>query len=257
MIALSTLLIVIRIYKGCNMKFKSQLTEGVFLKRYYGFLTLVALKNYRKLIIRCPQLGLLKGCDILGSKIWFSNPTHLMTEYLHTMELVEVDGGHLVAVNPEYTKILVIEAIKRGVIKELQNYDEIRQDVSFKQNEKIDILLQKGLDQAYIHVVPVTWGNLQGEGLYPNSIQESLEHLHKLISLKQKGNRAVLLFSVQHTGVHYVKSSDSINPEYSKLLREAISIGVEVLAYKAKITLSGMMLDTKIPVLCPEGILPT
>ena len=99
------------------MKFCSKLTEATLLKRSIKFLVEAALLDKQRIMLRCPNLGRLLGCDILGTKLWFSNP--IGYHCLPTWELAEVDGGHLVCVNPEYILSLVLDGIKAKVITEL------------------------------------------------------------------------------------------------------------------------------------------
>src|SRR5205814_1842266 len=44
---------------------------------------------------------------------------------------------------------------------------------------------------------------------------------------------------------------EAIDPEYGRTLREAIAAGVEVLAYRARVTSREIRLETRIPVACP------
>ena len=48
-----------------------------------------------------------------------------------------------------------------------------------------------------------------------------------------------------------VRPADGIDVEYGRMLREAIAAGVEVMAYRAKITPGEIRLEKRIPVVCP------
>ena len=97
------------------MKFNSQLIEATLLKRQYQFLVEIILNSKRKYMIRCPYLGNMAGLDILGSRIWFSKAVGHQS--LDDWEIVEVDGGHLVCINPELVKPLIIEGMKKDTFK--------------------------------------------------------------------------------------------------------------------------------------------
>ena len=47
------------------------------------------------------------------------------------------------------------------------------------------------------------------------------------------GERAVLLFCVNHTGVSEVRPADHIDAAYGDLLRQAADAGVELMAWQA------------------------
>ena len=53
----------------------------------------------------------------------------------------------------------------------------------------------------------------------------------------------MLIFCVQHTGIERVFPADHIDKEYGRTLRKAIEAGVEVIAYKAAISLSNMRIE--------------
>jgi sugar fermentation stimulation protein A len=70
------------------------------------------------------------------------------------------------------------------------------------------------------------------------------------MAVKAQGDRAVLFFCVLHSGINVVCPADSIDPEYGRLLREAIEGGVEVMAYKADISPREITIKNRIAVLC-------
>lgn len=64
----------------------------------------------------------------------------------------------------------------------------------------------------------------------------------------QLGNRAILFFCVQHTGVQVVKPADHIDPAYGKQLREAAQSGVEVMAWRWQLSAQGAAVECRLPV---------
>ena len=52
----------------------------------------------------------------------------------------------------------------------------------------------------------------------------------------QNGYRAVLLFTVLHSGIEKVSPAHHIDPQYSKLLKNAQEQGVEILCYAAQLS---------------------
>jgi sugar fermentation stimulation protein A len=67
--------------------------------------------------------------------------------------------------------------------------------------------------------------------------------------LKERGLRPVQVYCVQRGDVQEVRPADEIDPAYGRTLREAIGAGVEVLAYRAEVTIEGVTLAARIPVL--------
>lgn len=237
------------------MKFKSILTEAILLKRHFRFLAEVALKNKRKRMLYCPNLGPLINCDVLGSRVWFSTANRLSRGYLDTWELVEVNGGWLVSINPEYAKYLVIEGLEQNAFAELNGYHFLHSPLMPLLKEGIELLLKENGEQCFLCIEPVLFGTEQGDGYFPEMIGRGISSLHELISLREAGHRTVLFFCVQHTGIQCIRPANTIDPHYGKLLREAVANGVEVIAYRTHITLREMQLTTKIPVLLSEDII--
>ena len=56
------------------------------------------------------------------------------------------------------------------------------------------------------------------------------------MEMHHQGHRAILFFCVQHTGIDRVAPAEMIDPTYTQTLREAVSLGVEVMAWGADIT---------------------
>ena len=232
------------------MKFNSHLTEAVFLKRILRFMAEIVLPNRQKLMIRCPNIGDMSGCDILGTRIWFSNAVGY--NCLPTWELVEVDGGYLVSINPELMKPLVIDALKQNVIPELKDYNVLHAGGHYDQFRSQFLLLEKNQQQCYVGIEQVIASSENGDGYFPGSAGDGVENLYALIQAKEDGHRAVLFYCVMHSGIKNIKPAMHIDPEYYKLLLRAMSVGVEVIAYRLSINLETIELTTSLPVCISE-----
>jgi sugar fermentation stimulation protein A len=229
------------------MRFSSNLTEATLLKRSIKFLAEIVLNNGQKLMIRCPNLNPMIGCDILGTKLWYS--TAVGYHCLPTWEIVEVDGGHLVGINPEIIKPLVIEGIKKGIIEEFSSYNVLHAGNTYEPNSQNWVLLEKENEKCYVCLEHVTLGNDHGEGFFPEIYGMGIKSINNLIKIHQDGRKAILFFCVMHTGVKNIKAAYHIDPNYEEALQKAVDAGVKLLAYKASITMQGVEFTTKIPIL--------
>jgi sugar fermentation stimulation protein A len=77
------------------------------------------------------------------------------------------------------------------------------------------------------------------------------KHLRELMHVVDTGSRAVLLFCVQRGDVGEVRPADAVDAAYGGTLREALCRGVEVLAYRAAVSVQGIVLQSLLPVVCP------
>ncbi len=229
------------------MKFGNQLTEAILLKRVIRFMGEVVLPNRQKIMVRCPNIGDLRGCDILGTKIWYSSAVGY--HCLPTWELVEVDEGYLVCINPELMKPLVIEAIKGEVIEGLVGYNILHAGGQYDQFRSQFLLLEKKEQQCYVGIEQVLLCDESGVGLFPTRLGEGIDNLHALIQARNEGHRAVLIYCVMHAGVNAIKPQFAEDSAYYLLLQQAMHAGVEIVAYKTTISLESIELNTQLPVM--------
>lgn len=237
------------------MNFDEPLTEGILERRYKRFLADVRLTDGVLITVHCPNTGSLMGCAEPGSRVWLSRSSKPGRKYPYTWELVQVDGRVTVGINTGLSNHLVQEALQSGVITELDGYARIRREVRFgEENSRVDLLLDDGgrVPECYLEVKNVTAAVDGGVALFPDAVSiRGTRHLRELIRVVESGARAALCFCVQRSDVKAVRPADEIDPGYGRALREAIASGVEVLAYRARVTRRGITLSRRIPVVCP------
>lgn len=227
------------------MKFDLPLQPATLLRRYKRFLADVELPDDKQATIHCPNTGSMQNCVLEGSPCWYSVSDNPKRKYPYTLELVTTLGGHLAGINTGLANKLVKEAIENGVIQELAAYKTLQTEVKYgDENSRIDFLLSSpclssgNKPKCYVEVKSVTLHMGKGQGLFPDSVsQRGTKHLRELMVMVERGNRAVLMFCVQHSGIERVSPADQIDPLYGQTLREAIQKGVEVIAYKTHISL--------------------
>ena len=234
------------------MLFKRPLVEGRLIRRYKRFLADIQLPE-GVVTAACPNTGSLMGCCEAGSRVWLSESDSATRKYRHTWELVQV-GRTMVGINTGLPNALVAEAIGNGTIGELSGYSSVRREVAYgEERSRVDLVLEEA-DRApcYVEVKNVTAAANKGVALFPDCVSErGSRHLRELMRLKASGLRPVQLYCVQRGDVNEVRPADGIDHEYGRTLREAIAAGVEVLAYRAKVTPAEIRLAERIPVVCP------
>ena len=234
------------------MLFRSPLVEGRLIRRYKRFLADIQLAQ-GVITAACPNTGSLMGCCDAGLRVWLSESDSASRKYRHTWELVEV-GEVMVGINTGLPNALVREAIEAGTIPELSGYASMRREVAYgEEGSRVDLVLESpDRDACYVEVKNVTAAASKGVALFPDCVSErGARHLRELVRMKRKGLRPVQVYCVQRGDVREVRPADGIDYEYGQALREAIAAGVEVLAYRAKVTASEIRLEERIPVVCP------
>jgi sugar fermentation stimulation protein A len=210
------------------------------LRRYKRFLADLRLPDGSEITAHCPNTGSMKNCVIENSPCWYSWSDSKTRKYPQTLEVVTTPGSYLAGINTARANRLVEDALVASAIPELAGYGLCRREQPYgKEKSRIDLLLDQHPRDAracYVEIKNVTLMEAEGQGFFPDAVSErGTKHLRELMDVVQRGQRAVLLFCVQHTGITQVSPADHIDPVYARTLREACAGGVEVLAYGADI----------------------
>ncbi len=232
------------------MRFETPLQEATLLRRYKRFLADVRLLDGRELTVHTPNTGSMLGCAQPGSRIWIRHSGNPARKYPWSWEISETAEGVKVGVNTLLSNHLVREGIDTGVIDELSGYDTVRSEVRYgAERSRIDLLLEKrGEHRCYVEVKNVTAADA-GVAFFPDApTARGVKHLRELAEMVNNGERAVLLFCVQREDVYAVRPADHIHPEYGWALRNAAGQGVELVAYRAAVSLQGIRLEVPLPI---------
>jgi sugar fermentation stimulation protein A len=217
------------------MIFAQPLQAAILIKRYKRFLADVEAEDGRLLTIHCPNSGSMRGCSIPGSEVMISRSDNPKRKYPHTLEMVKVKMNW-VGVNTALTNRIVAEAFARGVIAEIGTVDHIQREVKTSARTRLDFLLQQGARKIYVEVKNCTLVE-EDVAMFPDAVTvRGTKHLRELLSLKQAGFEAAVLFCVQRQDAHSFAPARHIDPEYGDTLSLVHSRGVLVLAYEAEVT---------------------
>jgi len=241
------------------VKFSPLLREARLIKRYKRFLADVVLPDGSCTTLHCPNTGSMLGCASSGSRVWYSHSANPARKYPGTWELVEVAQGHLAGINTGLANRLVEEALHREVIAPLLGYTTLQREVPYgEEGSRIDFLLtghtQRPDEKCYVEVKNVTMGLGNGDGAFPDAVTaRGVKHLRELVSMRARGHRAMLVFCVQHSGIERVRPAYEIDPVYAAMLRTAKAAGVELSAWRARMSSEEIVLDTELPVVLPDS----
>ncbi|MDP9529832.1 DNA/RNA nuclease SfsA [Pseudomonas protegens] len=233
------------------MRFDPALEQGRLLRRYKRFLADIETATGELLTIHCPNTGSMFNCMVEGGQVWFSRSNDPKRKLPGTWEISETPQGRLACVNTGRANGLVEEALRAGLISELNGFTGLKREVPYGQeNSRIDFRLDYPHGPAYVEVKSVTLG-FDGSPVaaFPDAVtQRGAKHLRELASLAREGIRAVLLYCVNLSGIDAVRPAEEIDPGYAAALREAVAAGVEVLAYGVRLTAQEVCIDRRLDV---------
>jgi sugar fermentation stimulation protein A len=230
------------------MDFQQELARGTLLRRYKRFFADVVLEDGRAVTAHVPNPGAMLGLKDEGLGVRLSRSNDPKRKLAWTLEMVEACGG-LVGVNTMHPNRLAEEAIAAGRIAELAGYAEMRREVRYDTDSRIDILLTApDRPPAYVEVKNVHFMRQPGLAEFPDCVTaRGVKHLKALERVAASGGRAVMLFVVQRMDCDQFDTADDIDTAYGPALRDAAARGVEVLCYACHLTDSGIRLDQPLP----------
>ncbi len=235
------------------MTFAKPLIPGVLIRRYQRFLADVDLGG-ETVTAHCPNPGTMMGLNAPGARVWLSKSDNAARRLSHTLEIVEAAVGsqhHLVGINTGHPNRLVEGAIRNGTIAELQGYSELRREVRYGQNSRIDLLLS-GADgpPCYVEVKNVHLVREAGRAEFPDCVTaRGAKHLREMAAMVSAGHRAVLVFCVQRADAGGFSLAGDIDPAYVAAFAEALAAGVECLVYRCHISLEAIRITDRISLL--------
>ena len=235
------------------MRFPSPLQRGRLLIRYKRFLADIELENGETVTAHCTQPGTMMGLTEPGNRVWVSESDNPKRKLKFSWELVEVDLGNgpvMVGVNTGLPNKLAAETIRGGAIKELTGYSELRREVAYGTNSRVDILLEEnGIKSCYLEIKNVGLMREHGRAEFPDAVTtRGTKHLGELSAMVREGNRAMLLYVVQREDAEHFVVARDIDPDYGQAFDEARAAGVEALAYACTLSDEEIVIRGRIPI---------
>lgn len=235
------------------MKFSSPLVQGTLVKRYKRFLADVDLGG-DMLTAHCANPGAMLGLAEPGSRVWLSESDNPKRKLKFSWELVEVDlgaGPTLVGINTSHPNKLIEEAIVSGKINDLSDYSNLRREVKYGANSRIDILLENDdTTRCYVEVKNVHLMRKLGLAEFPDSVTaRGAKHLHELANMTREGHRAVMVYLVQRGDAGQMALARDIDPGYARAFDAAREAGVEAVAYACTLSQECIEVSRAIPVI--------
>ncbi len=225
-----------------------ELYPGTLLKRYKRFLADVRLTDGRTITAHCPNSGSMRACSESGRPVYVSKSNNPKRKLPYTWEMISMPTS-LVGVNTMVPNRLVKKAIMEHEIPELDNYEEIRSEVKYGQNSRVDLLLKaENRPPCYVEIKNCT---LVEDRLarFPDAVtSRGLKHLVELKQQVAAGQRAVMFFLIQRQDADRFRPADHIDPEYGRQLRQARRQGVEILVYDVRIDVQRIAIHAPVAV---------
>lgn len=202
----------------------------------------------RTVTVHCPNSGSMEGCLPEGADV-LASPKAGQGRLPYVAEWIRGPDGWI-GINTLRSNAIVGAALRERGIPELAGYGNVRAEISYGKNSRVDFLLSEpGLPDCYVEVKNTTWPGRDDALAFPDSVTlRGQKHLRELAARVRKGDRAVLFFLANRGHGSFVRACHERDPEYATALRRAQRAGVEILAYRTRIQPPEVVLAEALPV---------
>ena len=226
------------------MTSKNTFLNGILIKRYKRFFADVQLDN-NVVTAHCPNTGSMMGLLDAGNKVLLSKSDNEKRKLKYTLEVIKLKKSH-VGVNTHRTNRIVEKALDDNVFNFVKSVTEIRREVKYGENSKVDFVVTTPKEEVYIEVKNVTLSRVKKTAEFPDAVTiRGSKHLIELAKLKKKGIRAVMLYVIQRDDINSFKIASDIDPIYARNLKKAMKSGVEVFCYDCKFSKKDISINSE------------
>ena len=228
------------------MRFPTPLIPGTLLRRYQRFLADVRLSDGSVITAHCANSGsMLQMCEP-GSAVMLSPASNPARRTRWDWQMIWVNGAWA-GINTAIPNILLREGFESGIVPEFREYESIRMEVPYGERSRVDAVLSGRRGLFYVEAKNVTLVE-NGCARFPDAVTaRGTKHLDELTAVIRSGHRAAMFFLVQRPDADRVGTAGNIDPVYAARIRAARRAGVEIIAWRARVTPEGVFLECPLP----------
>ncbi len=216
------------------MKLHPHLVEARFLTRLNRLAALVELER-REVMVHVANSGRLRELLAPGRRLLLAPAAgeHRKTQF--DLALIDL-GATLVSADARLPNALVAQALMQRALVPFANYPQVRREVTYGES-RLDLMLEGRAGKCYLETKSVTLVNDRGVAQFPDApTSRGVKHLRTLSQAVGDGHRAAVAFVVQRSDALSLSPHDTADPEFGAALRAAQSAGVEVYAYRCRVS---------------------
>lgn len=230
------------------MKFDSPLIEGVFLKRYKRFFADIRLGD-ETVVAHVPNTGSLKSCNTPESLCLLSPAKNPERKLRYTLEMIKTPNSW-VGVNTSNPATLVRELWKSRRVEHWKDFDGFQAEVKINAQTRLDGALWNQKKQTnvkngkiskiepplhFFEIKNVTLAE-NSRALFPDAVTErGQKHLLEMIELMSQGFSCEMIYVIQREDCRSFSPADDIDPEYGRILRQAVKKGLRLSALPCRL----------------------
>lgn len=218
----------------------SDLLAGHLVSRYKRFFADIKLDNGEIITAHCANTGPMTGICKIGSPVLVSYHSSPKRKLAYSWEAIYLEE-QWIGINTSLPNRVIGHMLEHHLLPELEPYTEFKGEVAYgNEKSRIDFLLTdassgENSKKNYLEIKNTTWciGNL---ALFPDTVTtRGQKHLRELMSVIKEDTSATLIFFINRGDCDRFAAGAQADPEYSRLLIQAIAKGVKVLPLRFKV----------------------
>lgn len=223
------------------------LVEGLFVERLNRFAVAVAVEGEVRRA-HLPNSGRLRELLVPGAPVLLAPRPGPGRRTPYDLALVR-QGAEWVSVDARLPNRLFREALEGGRLPEWKGAELLRAEVRHG-GSRLDFLLEgpgPGV-RTWVEVKSVTLVQ-EGYGLFPDAVTaRGARHLEELETALAQGDRAAVVFVVQRGDARAFRPHWEADPHFARRLAEVAQRGVQVLAYRCRVSPEEVHIAEALPV---------
>ncbi len=157
--------------------------------------------------------------------------------------------GALASVDTQLPNRLVEAALRARALPPFAHFDSVRPEAK-RGASRFDFEVSNAARERCTIEVKSVGLEIDGIGLFPDApTTRGRRHLDELAALARGGETAAVVFVVPSARARAMRVHTAIDPDFAEGLVAAAAAGVTILAYACPLTLAGIELGPRIPVL--------
>lgn len=222
----------------------ANIKEGIFIERVNRFIAHIDVDGkvevcHVKNTGRCKEI-LVKGCKVFVQE--FDSKIR-KTKF----DLISVyKGNRLINIDSQVPNKMFSEWVKLGnLFKDIKVF---KSEVFYK-NSRFDFYVEYEDKKAFIEIKGVTLEN-EGVVLFPDApTSRGVKHLKELVSAREEGYEAYVIFIIQMEGVKYFTPNYETHKEFGDTLSFCKNNGVNILAFDSVVSKDEIYIKDSVKVL--------
>ncbi len=220
---------------------------AILIERLNRFAASVSIDRNAEMV-HVPNSGRLKELLVPGNEVLVSAAANPDRKTRFTLKAVKHEGLW-VSIDSTLVNDVIEDALRNRKLPSFKDAIEWRRESTYK-GSRFDFFISEKLGKGcYLEVKSVTLVK-DGTAMFPDAPTErGRKHLLELIDAVKNGYRGMIVFCIQRPDADVFRPFDENDPPFGRALRDAKRSGVEVYAYKCKVSGGVPILDKEVAVL--------